>query len=145
MYCLRAYDDGSGPALYAGGSFESIAGSPASRMAKWDGTGWSPIGAPIDGTSNSIYALTVADDGAGVRLFVGGEFGDHDVARVGRQSGRHDQGSASVPRAASRDEHRPTARPLDPSHVPLGGGTRSGDLARGARRHPRRVAASDPG
>src|SRR6185436_16742333 len=36
---LRAYDDGNGPALYAGGSFTRAVGAAfASNIARWDGT-----------------------------------------------------------------------------------------------------------
>jgi len=40
---LTAHDDGFGPALYAGGMFDTAGGTPASRIAKWDGVNWSPL------------------------------------------------------------------------------------------------------
>src|SRR5262245_27936933 len=42
---LAVFDDGGGPALYAGGSFTTAAGSvAASNIAKWDGRAWSALG-----------------------------------------------------------------------------------------------------
>jgi hypothetical protein len=38
---LQVFDDGSGPALYAGGNFTSAGGVPAERVARWNGTSWS--------------------------------------------------------------------------------------------------------
>ncbi|MBX3374810.1 MAG: hypothetical protein KF817_13345 [Phycisphaeraceae bacterium] len=73
---LTVYDDGAGggPALYAGGSFDTAGGVPANRIARWDGSGWSPLGAGILG---SVRALAVIDDdaGAGPALYAGGIFG----------------------------------------------------------------------
>jgi hypothetical protein len=34
---LTVFDDGSGPALYAGGTFVTAGGVTVSRIAKWDG------------------------------------------------------------------------------------------------------------
>ena len=36
-------DDGSGPALYAGGVFVTAGGTAANQIAKWDGALWSPL------------------------------------------------------------------------------------------------------
>jgi trimeric autotransporter adhesin len=70
---LAVFDDGgaAGPALYATGLFTGIAGESTSRIAKWNGNGWSPLGAGINHTG---YALTVHDDGSGPGLYVGGSF-----------------------------------------------------------------------
>lgn len=67
------FDDGSGGglALYAGGQFTSAGGAPASRIAKWDGSAWPPLG---DGVSGWVEALTVFDDGTGPALYAGGNF-----------------------------------------------------------------------
>ena len=73
---LAVYDDGTGPALYAGGSFEEAGGHPASCIAKWDGTTWSPLGSGL--THSSVYpnvrALAVFDDGSGPALYATGSF-----------------------------------------------------------------------
>ena len=44
---LVVFDDGSGPALYVGGAFESIAGVAAHNLAKWDGRHWSEVGGGV--------------------------------------------------------------------------------------------------
>ncbi|HEU5319466.1 MAG TPA: HYR domain-containing protein, partial [Methylomirabilota bacterium] len=61
VYVLAAYDDGSGPALYAGGD---------SVIARWDGVRWSVL-AQMNG---GVVALTVYDDGGGPALYAGGGF-----------------------------------------------------------------------
>ncbi|HVP13543.1 MAG TPA: hypothetical protein VMV94_20380 [Phycisphaerae bacterium] len=85
---LAAFDDGTGPALYAGGSFSSAGGVPANNIAKWNGTSWSPLGS---GTNDWVIALAVLDDdGPGPHapaLYVGGFFsaaggvGAHNIAK----------------------------------------------------------------
>jgi trimeric autotransporter adhesin len=70
---LVSFDDGSGPALYAAGTFTSAGGTTASHIAKWDGSHWSALGSGVNGTSAN--ALTVHDDGSGPALYVGGLFG----------------------------------------------------------------------
>lgn len=75
VFALEAHDDGTGPALFAGGYFSAVAGwsVPASFVARWDGTTWSPLGSGVD---HGVYALESIDDGsgAGPRLAVGGQF-----------------------------------------------------------------------
>ncbi len=68
---LTVFDDGSGPALYAGGLFTSAGGVAANRIAKWDGTSWSALGSGLNSTVN---ALAVFDDGSRAALFAGGQF-----------------------------------------------------------------------
>jgi hypothetical protein len=68
---FAVFDDGTGPALYAAGIFAFAGGVPASSIAKWDGSGWSPLGGGLTGTA---YALAVYDDGTGPALYAGGEF-----------------------------------------------------------------------
>src|SRR5262252_3213433 len=57
---FAVFDDGYGPALYAGGSFHMAGSTPANNIAKWDGTAWTALGSGTDGL---VYALTVFDDG----------------------------------------------------------------------------------
>src|SRR5262249_6411496 len=71
VYSLAVFDDGAGPALYAGGSFSSIGGVAANGIAKWDGQNWKPLG---NGVSNYINDMEVYDDGSGPALFVVGTF-----------------------------------------------------------------------
>jgi hypothetical protein len=79
---LAVFDDGSVPALYAGGNFESAGGSPASKIAKWNGASWSALGPGV--SAGGVSALAVFDDGTGRALYAGGKFtipGGRDIAR----------------------------------------------------------------
>jgi trimeric autotransporter adhesin len=75
VLALTVFDDGSesGPALYAGGTFDNAGGQAAKRIAKWDGSTWSSLGT---GVNNTVRALTVFDDGSvsGPALYAGGFF-----------------------------------------------------------------------
>lgn len=68
---LTVFDDGSGPALFAGGFFSNAGGIPANRIAKWDGANWSALG---DGFDDAVRATAVYDDGTGPALYAGGTF-----------------------------------------------------------------------
>lgn len=70
---LVVFDDGSGPALYAGGSFTTVGGVSVNHIAKWDGSTWSPLGS---GVNAAVTALAVYDDGTGPALYAGGQFSD---------------------------------------------------------------------
>ncbi|MFG0283294.1 MAG: hypothetical protein ACF8R7_02635 [Phycisphaerales bacterium JB039] len=76
---MAVYDDGGGPALYAGGAFAMAGGTPAANIARWDGSSWSAVGAGIERvdpgtTTGGVFAMAVFDDGAGPALYVGGQF-----------------------------------------------------------------------
>jgi hypothetical protein len=58
---LASYNDGTGRALYAGGT----------GIARWDGRSWSALGSGVEGW---VRTLTVHDDGTGQALYVGGVF-----------------------------------------------------------------------
>jgi hypothetical protein len=83
---LAVHDDGSGAALYAGGSFTTAGGAAANRIARWDGSAWTPLGGGMNG---EVLALAVHDDGSGTALYAGGTFssatdsGDSFLARWG--------------------------------------------------------------
>jgi hypothetical protein len=83
VYSQTTYDDGSGPALFVGGSF-AVAGSVvANNIAKWDGHHWSALGPGLDG---AVRAMLV-HQGA---LYVAGEFthaGSVVVNRIARWDG----------------------------------------------------------
>ena len=72
LLAMCVFDDGGGPALYAGGMFTG----PVGAIARWDGTSWSQVGAGFSPTAGSPYvrALVVHDDGSGPALYAGGSF-----------------------------------------------------------------------
>jgi len=76
--CMQVYDDGRGPALYIGGTFEVVNGNSAPYLARWDGNAWETVpGITYVGSTNGygVQAMTVHDDGSGPALFIGGRFG----------------------------------------------------------------------
>jgi hypothetical protein len=66
VYALAAITNGD---LIAAGSFTTAGGAPAPRIARWDGTAWSPLGSGT--TNNNILALATLPDG---ELAAGGDF-----------------------------------------------------------------------
>jgi hypothetical protein len=89
IHTLTSFDDGSGPALYAGGGFTTAGGIPAKNIAKWNGSAWSALG---DGLFGGPVALTAFDDGSGSALFAGGYMpaspaGDSFLAKWGHSAG----------------------------------------------------------
>ncbi|MCP4249993.1 MAG: hypothetical protein GY778_23375 [bacterium] len=44
---LTVHDDGSGPALFVGGSFNEVGGQVVFNVAKWDGQSWSALGSGV--------------------------------------------------------------------------------------------------
>jgi hypothetical protein len=83
VVALVAHDDGQGPALFAGGSFTSAGGVPASNLAKWDGSSWSPLGGGADGLFPSqIPQALISWPHAGPALLVGGTFIEVDDASI---------------------------------------------------------------
>jgi HYR domain-containing protein len=87
VHALTVFDDGSGPALIAGGEFTSAGGVAVQNVAKWNGAGWSPLGG---GTDGPVHALAVFDDGSGPALFAGGNFvhaGGLPTSRIAKWNG----------------------------------------------------------
>lgn len=95
VYALAVFDDGSGsgPALYASGDFSAIVDqtgtptTPASNIARWDGTQWSPLSL---GTNGPTRAMTVHNDGSGSALYAAGNFtqaGGASAASIARWNG----------------------------------------------------------
>jgi len=82
---MVTFDDGTGPALYAGGqTFTSAGGVPANRVAKWDGTAWSAVG---DGFANGIvWKLAVYNDGTGDALYAFGTFTASGATPINRMA-----------------------------------------------------------
>jgi hypothetical protein len=71
ILCMTVFDDGSGPALYVGGSFTMAGAVNVSNIARWDGSTWSALGSGMDG---DIRVLTAFDNGSGLGLYAGGSF-----------------------------------------------------------------------
>lgn len=81
--CFALVMDGLGN-LYAGGTFTSAGGVPASRIAKWDGTSWSALGL---GVNNAVNALIIDNNG---HLIAAGDFttaGGMAANRIARWDG----------------------------------------------------------
>ena len=70
---LAVFDDGAGPALYAGGGYTLLGGEQVSGVARWDGSTWSAVGSGVP----NAYALLAFDDGSGAALYAGGGSGLH--------------------------------------------------------------------
>ncbi len=65
----------SGNDVYIAGRFNSVGGTPANNIARWNGNAWTSLGSGISFSnspnSGSVFALTVAPGGL---LYVGGSF-----------------------------------------------------------------------
>ncbi|MFK7911555.1 MAG: choice-of-anchor D domain-containing protein [Akkermansiaceae bacterium] len=74
VYAIHAL---SSTEIYAGGQFTSVKDATSSnisadRIAKWDGTNWSPFGTSTgNGTNNTVYAI---DAISSTEIYVGGQF-----------------------------------------------------------------------
>jgi len=78
---MVVFDDGTGPALYAVGTFPSTmppAPIALRRVGKWTGTTWAPLGGGVmDGYREwAVNALAVFNDGTGPALYAAGDFRD---------------------------------------------------------------------
>jgi hypothetical protein len=71
---LGVYDDGGGPALYAGGSGSVSGVAGTNEIAKWDGSIWSSLSGGMTTNSNEVDALITFDDGGGTALYASGSF-----------------------------------------------------------------------
>lgn len=88
VLALTLYDGSGTPALYAGGWFTIAGGITAQRVARWDGTAWSPLAA--QGANSNVGALAVFDPGDGASLYAGGGFstmGGVSTANIARWNG----------------------------------------------------------
>lgn len=76
---MAVYDDGTGPALFVGGTFTTAGGVPAAHLAKWDGTQWSATNYDPCGFGTPeffpVSSLRIFNDGTGPALFVGHSYG----------------------------------------------------------------------
>ncbi len=89
IYVLCVFDDGSGPALYAGGWFDAMGGVPARGIARWDGKRWTDVGGSL--VEGTVHAMVVHDFGSGPELVIGGWFeqvGQSECHHVARWNGQ---------------------------------------------------------
>ncbi len=68
---MTTFDDGSGLALYAGGSFTHAVNLSSNHIARFDGSNWTTLGS---GMNSLVDALTTFDDGTGNALYAAGTF-----------------------------------------------------------------------
>jgi trimeric autotransporter adhesin len=76
---------GTPSTLIAGGQFNTAGAVGAARIARWDGAGWSAMGAGMDGTVRTIAARSATD------IYAGGEFqnsGTQSASRIARWNGQ---------------------------------------------------------
>ena len=69
------WDDGSGPALYAVGRFDTIDGANAKLAARYrPGAGWEKIGSGLvaQNSTTTLDAAVLFDDGTGTALYIAG-------------------------------------------------------------------------
>jgi hypothetical protein len=77
--CFAAIDDGSGPALYAGGAFYDPTNYASYNIARLSGQQWTNIQGGLAGgsapfLSSGVRALAADNQGSGPRLWAGGAF-----------------------------------------------------------------------
>jgi len=89
---LRVFDDGTGPALYVGGQFDSAGGVATVGVARWDGSTWSAVPGLTSSpcSCGGVWALSVFDDGTGPALYAGGSLasaGDTVLNGIARWDG----------------------------------------------------------
>ena len=58
--------------VYVGGEFTTAGGAAANRVARWNGTSWSPLGTGVsNGPNDYVFALALASNG---NVYIGGQF-----------------------------------------------------------------------
>lgn len=76
-YALVTYDDGSGSALYVGGSFETADGVPCRNLVKWNGAAFQSVGGGVrlgQGANAVVRAFHLLPTAGAPRLVIGGAF-----------------------------------------------------------------------
>ncbi|MFM9994910.1 MAG: GC-type dockerin domain-anchored protein [Phycisphaerales bacterium] len=76
---LASFDEGTGPRLFAGGNFKTIAGVQSYGIARWDGVSWSPVGGgfpPVAAGLPEVSDLAVISSGTGSALLAAGRYGN---------------------------------------------------------------------
>lgn len=80
---LAVHDDGAGPSLFVGGGFNTAGGGTATRIARWNGSTWSPVGSDLFRGDPGVGNILVFDDGNGPNLFVEGMSGVNNTSLRG--------------------------------------------------------------
>ena len=95
--------------VFAGGDFTQAGGAPASRVAKWNGSAWSPLGTGLNG-----WAFVLATGPSGI-LYSGGDFTTTgDGSKVMSRFGIYDP---NAPLATKATTAAPTAQLFpNPAH-----------------------------
>lgn len=86
VYALAEHASTTGVALFAGGAF-NLGGS---RVARWNGAGWSGVAGTSGGPNDIVYALAEFQDSTGAALYAGGKFttvGITPANRIARWTG----------------------------------------------------------
>jgi hypothetical protein len=105
VYALESFDDGSGPALYAGGEIEAADQAAVHNIVRWRAGAWEALSGPQgDGVSGRVSVIRARQDADGDVLYVGGMFTSagglevNGVARWDRSgwSALGDQGGVGV-------------------------------------------------
>jgi hypothetical protein len=89
VWDLAVFDDGTGPAVYAGGGFSVDNGDPADYIASLDGNVWKQVGGGLDSDGWALAACQECPD-PGPNLYAGGGFGEAGgvpVSNVARWDG----------------------------------------------------------
>lgn len=74
VMALTVFDDGGGPALYAGGGFSTAGDTTVNKIAKLQSDQWLPLGMGIGTANGQVWVMGEFDDGTAPALFVGGDF-----------------------------------------------------------------------
>ena len=99
---LQGFDDGSGPMLYLGGTFDGVDSKFGRYLARWDGRQWSGMPNDEGRPHGSVQDMCLYDDGSGEALYVVGLFdsvGGILARHIARWDGAHwsDVGGGTEP------------------------------------------------
>ncbi|MBU3728159.1 MAG: hypothetical protein FGM37_02775 [Phycisphaerales bacterium] len=129
VWALTSFDpdgDGGVPAtMVAGGDFTSAGGVAALRIASWDGTAWSPLGA---GANGSVRALAELDNGVAVMIAAGGDFTSMDGVSANRFAYRNGLLWEAAGDGLSCTVNAITQEGIGPTWRAIAGGAFSGDF-----------------
>jgi hypothetical protein len=86
---LAEFDGGDGPELVAAGGFFLVGGEPVSRIARWNGSAWQPLGGGVSGAVEALLVAQLPSDPAPC-LYVAGAFsvaGGQSIKGIARWDG----------------------------------------------------------